>query len=133
MKRIVNLTWHEIKLRTRSGEIIEIPSSGKIRGSLIEEKILEPTFTIPSMMDDKEYGIDIYNKSFGDSVLPAENDHNIYVVSFIVCQWHSNRKDIAITMSKWVWVWLVMNPLYYGNLDNDGIDEQYSFLNSDHE
>ena len=89
MAKLINLTPHEINIITPEGEM-KIPPSGVIaRVGVIRERIGE-------VFIDGKF-IPVYKNKFGSvENLPDPKPDTLYVVSSIVAQAVSNRKDVVV-------------------------------------
>lgn len=90
---IINLTWHNIKVKTVSWDYKTIKSSGNVRMSYSTID-LEPIDWIK--ITQSYYGWWV--------ALPSGGNDTIYIVSKIVCEQNRNRKDFYIVNQKsWSW------------------------------
>ena len=80
----VNLTPHQLNVHDNQGNVITLPSSGKVRLSTEYKKV------------ETVHGIDIFTCEYGEiEGLPEPQDGKIYVVSGLVKQAVPNRRDVV--------------------------------------
>ncbi len=91
MKKIKNLTPHEINLVGEDGKVIAtFPSEGLIRLSQKSEVVDYLTL-------ENGERIPLSKTSFGQAEgLPEEREDTIYIVSSLVCQAYPDRQDFYI-------------------------------------
>ena len=90
MKKIINMTPHEISLFKGENDQILFPSMGTIRLSSTIEMV-EPIST-------KDGEIPMTKTVFGKAEnLPVYKEDTYYIVSAILCQAYPHRKDFIMT------------------------------------
>jgi len=93
IKKIVNLTPHEVNLVLGDGKVVTFPSLGVIR----LPKRTEVVGKIATSIDGREVEIPLSKTSFGKAEgLPEREEGTIFIVSSLICQACPDRDDFFI-------------------------------------